>query len=77
MSAATPLKERVAQLCNPYDGEEGANAVRLLAEEVGKLEQRAKCLQRAGDALCAAFDKEWLSQGDIESLQDDWDAANE
>lgn len=40
----TPLQERVAQLHNPYDGEQGANAVRMLAAEVGNAERDAKRL---------------------------------
>lgn len=37
----TPLQDRVAQLCNPYQGEEGANAVKILAAEVGNVEREA------------------------------------
>lgn len=45
--------------------------------EAVSLAEKVRRLKRSGDALSAAFDKEWLNQGDIESLQDDWDAANE
>ena len=37
----TPLQERVAQLCDPYQGEDGANAVKILAEQVGQAERDA------------------------------------
>lgn len=48
----TPLQERVAQLCDPYQGEEGANAVKILAAEVGKVERKAELLRNAGqDAI--------------------------
>lgn len=42
----TPLQERVAQLCNPYQGEDGANVVRMLADEVGKVEREANEAER-------------------------------
>lgn len=42
----TPLQERVAQLCNPYQGEEGANAVGMLADEVGRVELEANETER-------------------------------
>ena len=42
----TPLQERVAQLCDPYQGEEGANAVRMLADEVGNAEADASECER-------------------------------
>lgn len=40
-TTSTPLQERVAQLFDPYQGEEGANAVKILADEVGKVERDA------------------------------------
>lgn len=42
----TPLQDRVAQLCDPYQGEEGANAVKILAAEVGKVERDATEAER-------------------------------
>ena len=37
----TPLQDRVAQLFDPYQGEDGANAVKILAEQVGQAERDA------------------------------------
>ena len=37
----TPLQDRVAQLFDPYQGEDGANAVKILAEQVGQAELNA------------------------------------
>ena len=42
----TPLQERVAQLCDPHQGEDGANAVKIIAAEVGKLECEAAEAER-------------------------------
>jgi hypothetical protein len=48
-----------------------------LALEIGLLKERVKRLEEAGDKLCAAFEKEWLTDGDIEAIQDDWEKAKE
>ena len=48
-----------------------------LVLEIGLLKDRVKRLEEAGDKLCAAFTKEWLTDGDIEAIQDDWEAAKE
>ena len=40
----TPLQDRVAQLCDPYQGEDGANAVKIIAEQVGQAEREAERL---------------------------------
>ena len=39
--------------------------------------QRIKRLEEAGDKLSAAFEKEWLADGDIEAIRDDWDKSKE
>ena len=45
--------------------------------ERDNLLERVKRLEEAGDKLCAAFEKEWLTDGDIEAIQDDWEKAKE
>lgn len=42
----TPLRDRVAKLIHPYRGEERTRAVRMLAEEVGKVERDAAEAER-------------------------------
>jgi len=44
---------------------------------VEKWKAYAERLEEAGDKLCAAFGKEWLTDGDIEAIQDDWEKAKE
>ena len=50
----TPLQERVAQLCDPYQGEEGANAVKMLAKEVGRVELGLADAHRTIESLRAS-----------------------
>ena len=45
--------------------------------EIGLLKERVKRLEEAGDKLSAAFEKDWLADGDIEAIRDDWEQAKE
>ena len=45
--------------------------------DVRQLEERVKRLEEAGNKLSAAFQKEWLTDGDIEAIQDDWEKSKE
>ena len=71
----TPLQERVAQLCDPYQGEEGANAVRMLANEVGRVEQgladarhRIRTLIEERDSARIQADHKWKLREEFEAL---------
>jgi hypothetical protein len=69
------LKDRVA------DRERERDHANLVADsalrENKSLVERVKRLVDAGDKLRAAFEKEWLTDGDIEAIQDDWEKAKE
>lgn len=55
-----------------------ANAA--IYEAALRLEQqndKIKRLEEAGDAMASAWDKEWLTEADIEAIIDDWHGAKE
>jgi hypothetical protein len=54
----------------------GSPSARRL-EDYDQLRERIKRLEEAGDKLSAAFEKEWLTDGDIEAIRDDWNQAKE
>ena len=71
----TPLQERVAQLCDPYQGEEGANAVKMLADEVGRVEQgladarhRIRTLIEERDSARIQADHKWKLREEFRAL---------
>lgn len=71
----TPLQERVSQLCDPYQGEEGANAVRMLADEVGRIERelnearhRIRRLIEERDSARIQADHKWKLREEFEAL---------
>ena len=71
----TPLQERVAQLCDPYQGEEGANAVKMLADEVGSVERelvdarhRIRRLIEERDSARIQADHKWKLREEFEAL---------
>lgn len=70
----TPLQERVAQLCDPYQGEDGANAVKILAAEVGKVEREAERLHAAGQDAIDYIDGKHRDAGRV---LDGWRKASE
>ena len=39
--------------------------------------RRIKRLEEAGDKMASAWDKEWLTEADIEAIIDDWHGAKE
>ena len=59
------LESRLRALWDKYDGDR-----KYYMDRINRLEE-------AGDKLCAAFGKEWLTDGDIEAIQDDWEKAKE
>lgn len=70
----TPLQDRVAQLCDPYQGEEGANAVKILAAEVGKVERKAELLRNAGQDAIDYIDGKHRDAGRV---LDGWRKVNQ
>lgn len=46
-------------------------------DERDALKSRIKRLEEAGDKMASAWDKEWLTEADIEAIIDDWHGAKE
>lgn len=42
-----------------------------------EMSSRIKRLEEAGDKMASAWDKEWLTEADIEAIIDDWHGAKE
>ena len=45
--------------------------------DVRQYQERIKRLAEAGDKMASAWDKEWLTEADIEAIIDDWHGAKE
>lgn len=54
-----------------------SDLIRKLERELQQWKEYAGRLEEAGDKLCGAFGREWLTDGDIEAIQDDWEKAKE
>lgn len=50
---------------------------RQLERELTAANERIKRLEEAGDKMASAWDKEWLTEADIEAIIDDWHGAKE
>ena len=48
---------------------------RELERELNAANDRIKRLEEAGDKMASAWDKEWLTEADIEAIIDDWHGA--
>lgn len=49
----------------------------LIELELNAANDRIKWLEEAGDKMASAWDKEWLTEADIEAIIDDWHGAKE
>ena len=70
------LEERILNIAEApawFDSSE----LRAIALDVRKMEERIKRLEEAGDKMASAWDKEWLTEADIEAIIDDWHGAKE
>ena len=54
-----------------------ANFACQLERELNAANARIKRLEEAGDKMASAWDKEWLTEADIEAIIDDWHGAKE
>lgn len=71
------LEERILKLKDSQVGWFDGYELRVIAEDVCKMEKRIKRLEDAGDKMASAWDKEWLTEADIEAIIDDWHGAKE
>lgn len=55
----------------------GTDKIEEGIEVVKELKRHIKKLEEAGDAMASAWDKEWLTEADIEAIIDDWHGAKE
>ena len=58
-------------------GKLGESKREVIQREVPKLLDHIKRLEEAGDKMASAWDKEWLTEADIEAIIDDWHGAKE
>lgn len=64
-------------LATMLGGQPGESQREVIQREVPKLLARIKRLEEAGDKMASAWDKEWLTEADIEAIIDDWHGAKE
>ena len=58
-------------------GRVSVDFARRLERELNAANERIKRLEEAGDKMASAWDKEWLTEADIEAIIDDWHKAKE
>ena len=71
------LEERILKLRDSQVGWFDGFELRVIAEDVCKMNAYIKRLEETGDKMASAWDKEWLTEADIEAIIDDWHGAKE
>lgn len=82
VAQATPdgeLRRQILSQCVANSEREwwAAKTIEKLEFELNAANDRIKRLEQAGDKMASAWDKEWLTEADIEAIIDDWHGAKE